>query len=554
MKRVIWGVAAIVLLGVAGVFSVKEYKTWRRGRLTSAAQGYLKAGDYRNAALTAHQAVTGDPSNVGACGVLADLAELARSTNALFWRQRVVDLSPRDSSPRLLLARTALLLSRWDLASNALSAIDSASAAGQSADYHKLKGNLSWSTHDWAEAERHFVSALRAEATNEVTRMNLNLVRLVSGNAVQAGAARNELILQSTNHGIASTILRQLVEDAARRKDWPSAISFSQNLNEGTPSLADRLQYLTLLHDKQPADLAVAMARTQSLASTNAREAALVAQWMIDGQMRDQAWSWLRSLNAAMQAQRPVQQIMGELMVLRRDWPAMTRYLTPLDWQETDYWRELLLSRSAREEQNAIASRNHWLRCLKAAGSNLERLAHISKTAEGWGWRDEMDESLSALVRAFPDQRWAEEYLATSLHRAGKTVALQNLFARSLEHNPASPLAKSNFAILGLLLDPKDSKYHRLMAEAYSSDSTNAFVVSSYAVSLHFQRKTQEGLQALERLPRERLEQAAIAVWYGFLLAESGQPERAAPYLAKADKTILLPEEKKLLARVLKNS
>ena len=201
-----------------------------------------------------------------------------------------------------------------------------------------------------------------------------------------------------------------------------------------------------------------------------------------------------------------------------------------------------------------LAFRNHWLRCLKAVGTSLDHLMHLSKTTESWGWRDEMDESLGALIRAFPDQRWAEDYLATSLHRAGKTVALQNLFARSLENNPSNPLTKSNFAILGLLLDPKDSKYHRLMAEAYASDSTNAFVVSSYAVSLHFQRKTQEGIEAMERLPRERLEQAAIAVWYGFLLAESGQREKAAPFLARADKTILLPEERKLLARFLKSS
>ena len=554
MKRVIIGLAAVVVLGIAGVLSVREYKSWRRARLTASAQEYLKKGDYRNEALTAHQAVTGDPSNVGACRVLADLAELSRSTNALFWRQRVVELTPTDPAPQLLLARTALLLSRWDVASNALGTIEKHPAIAQSSDFQKLRGNLAWSTHDWARADTHFEAALRLEPTNEIARMNLNLVRLVNTNASLAAGARSALIEQSGHRVLGGTILRQLLEDAARRGDWPAAVQFSEKLNQGTPTLPDRLQYLSLLHDKRPAGFAPALASTQSLVSTNSKDAAVVAQWMIQGQMRDAAWTWVKSLDNAVRGQRPVQQVLAELMVLRSDWAGMTKYLTPLDWQETDYWRQLLLARSAREEKNALASRNHWLRCLKASGNSLEHLVHLSKTTEIWGWREEMEDSLALLVRTYPDQRWAEEYLASSLHRSGKTVALQNLFARSLEHNPSNNLAKSNFAILGLLLDPKDSKYHRLMAEAYANDSTNAFVVSSYAMSLHLQRKTLEGIQALEKLPKERLEQAAIAVWYGYLLAESGQTQRAAPYLAKVEKTTLLPEEKKLLGRFVKTS
>jgi hypothetical protein len=193
--------------------------------------------------------------------------------------------------------------------------------------------------------------------------------------------------------------------------------------------------------------------------------------------------------------------------------------------------------------------RSHWLKSLKAASGNVPKLTQLARTTESWGWRNEMEDALGAIVARFPDQKWAEEYLRASLLLGGKTQALQNLFAQTLEREPTNHLAKSNFATLGMLFDPGDKQLHKFAQEAFEAQGTNAFVASTYALSLHFQKQTIQALQVMDRLPPEQLETPAIAAWYGYLLAESGQRERAQRYLALAEKARLLPEEKRLLAK-----
>src|SRR5262249_48375351 len=134
-------------------------------------------------------------------------------------------------------------------------------------------------------------------------------------------------------------------------------------------------------------------------------------------------------------------------------------------------------------------------------------------------------------------------------HQAGKTQALQNLFSRALEREPTNNVLKSNLATLGLLLDASDKRAHRLAEEAFQAQPSNPFCASTYALSLHFQKRTPQALQIMEKIPSERLEQPALAAWYGYLLAEGGQRNRAEKYLQLAAKAKLLPEEKRLIAR-----
>ena len=181
MKR--WLIALAVLLALAGgsFFGIKQYKSWRQTRLVQKAKACLASADYRNASLCARQAVESDPSSIEACRIMADIAEMARSTNALFWRRRVAELQPGNPQNQLVLARTALALGQQAAALEALNATDTGTR--QTEDYHKLRGNLSWASGRLGEAEFHFGEAVRLEPGNAVSRMNLNLVRLTSTNA-----------------------------------------------------------------------------------------------------------------------------------------------------------------------------------------------------------------------------------------------------------------------------------------------------------------------------------------------------------------------------------
>ena len=59
-------------------------------------------------------------------------------------------------------------------------------------------------------------------------------------------------------------------------------------------------------------------------------------------------------------------------------------------------------------------------------------------------------------------------------------------------------------------------------------------------------------MAALEKLKPEALETPSVAVYYGLLLSETGQTNKAGKYLGIAQKSELLPEEKALVAEALK--
>ena len=93
---------------------------------------------------------------------------------------------------------------------------------------------------------------------------------------------------------------------------------------------------------------------------------------------------------------------------------------------------------------------------------------------------------------------------------------------------------------------------HELAKEIFSEHPEEAIVTSTYAFSLHLQGRTKEGLAALEKLKPEALEAPSVAVYYGLLLSEAGQTNKASKYLDISEKADLLPEEKALVTEALK--
>lgn len=546
MKK--WMLISVLLLGLvaAGVTGLKQYRTWRQTSLIKRAQQCLAQSDFRNASLCARQAHETNPNDIDAARVLAELAELGHKTNALFFRQRIAELQPKNPTNHLMLARSALLFSAHALAQKALDSLDD--AGRRSADYHKIQANLFWATGRLNEAAHHFEEAYRMEPTNLVSQVNLNVVRLPSTNQALATAARARLIALTTNSAVRSDILRQLITDAEFRRQPAEALRYSKSLIQGDDaSLQDQMRHGTLLRLAKDPTGAEHLSRMQMQCATNAAKAATLGRWMIGSDMGQQSIAWAQSLPEATRKQRPVTLMLAEAYLATTNWARLAKHLENRPWDEDEHFRELLLARVAREERNTTGFRSHWLRALKAASGNADKLGQLAHLTETWRWRDEMEESLGALVARFPEQKWAEDILSASLHLGGKTQALQNLFARTLEREPTNNLAKSNFATLGLLLNPAEKQFHRLAEEAFQAQGTNAFVASTYALSLHFQHQTARAIQIMESIPANNLENPVIATWYGFLLSEGGHRERARKYLQLAEKARLLPEERRLL-------
>ena len=83
----------------------------------------------------------------------------------------------------------------------------------------------------------------------------------------------------------------------------------------------------------------------------------------------------------------------------------------------------------------------------------------------------------------------------------------------------------------------------RAAAELYAGETGSPVFASTYALSLYLQGKPQEGLKVLRALTPQALADPAVAVYYGVLLAATGEVEASKEYLQKSDKAFLLPEE-----------
>jgi predicted Zn-dependent protease len=116
---------------------------------------------------------------------------------------------------------------------------------------------------------------------------------------------------------------------------------------------------------------------------------------------------------------------------------------------------------------------------------------------------------------------------------------------------PKNFAAQNNLAATSLLLKLNLPRTRELAKEIYSAHPEEAIVTSTYAFSLYLQRRAKEGLAALEKLKAEALETPSVAVYYGLLLSEAGQANKASKYLGIAQKSDLLPEEKALVAEAL---
>ncbi len=99
----------VIVVGAIGLwFYVRPaYKRHRETQAIAQARSFLAKGDYRNASLSARQALRMNSLDLEACQIMADLAERSRSPYVLDWRRRIVDAAPTVEN-KLLLASSAL--------------------------------------------------------------------------------------------------------------------------------------------------------------------------------------------------------------------------------------------------------------------------------------------------------------------------------------------------------------------------------------------------------------------------------------------------------------
>jgi hypothetical protein len=548
-------VAAVVLLAVAGWLARPAYRHFKERRESAQAQTFLAAGNYRNAALSARQALSLNPTNVAACRVMVALADLAHNPIALDFQQRIVLTEPTVGN-KLQMAVLGLRYQRPPFPLTAQLLDELAPVATNLASYHVLAASLAVALRRPDAAEIHFEAAVGLDPTNQLDALNLAIIRLESTNATRAASARALLETLRTNESLAVPALRALVADRLMHRDVAAAQSYStQLLAQAKAALADQLQHLGILQQLKSGDFPARLAAVEQLAQTNAPSVAEMAAWMQANDLLADDLQWLTHLPAGLQSQTPVRLALANAYLQSADWRALRDFVGNTNWGEMEFLRLALEAHAWSQLGEQTVADSHWNAAVNEAGGRFGPLTTLLGLTEDWKLRREQKDLLQLMVERFPRERWAQDALEQACLAEGNTVGLNQLYAKLLSRFPNNAGFKNNLAFTSLLLNTNVSQACRWAEAAYAGRTNDPAMASTYALALHLQGHDQDGLAVLQRLDARFLQQPDTALYYGVLLAATGATNEAAPFFKIAQtKTNWLPEERHLLAQALGRS
>jgi predicted Zn-dependent protease len=419
-------------------------------------------------------------------------------------------------------------------------------------EFYVVSAELSLRMNRMADAQAELEAASRLQPTNQQFQINLAVIRLGSTNPAVSSGGRAVLKGFLTDTNFAPQALRSLVADSLVQKDLTGAFDYStQLLASAQCAVGDRLQHLNILQQLHSAELPAQLKIAQQQSATNSAEAATTASWMIANGLSGGAADWLNGLNTAIRSQSPVRLALVNCYFADTNWLALMNFTSKGDWDEMDFLRAAYLSHAWAQLGDAGAADSQWNDAVAKAGVRFGALTTLLGLANRWGLQREREDLLWQITKLFPAERGAWQELERDLFVAGDTRKLNQLYALLLSFFPQNADIKNNLAVTSLLLKTNMNQAYIWANEVHEQKPDDPGVTSTYAYALHLQGRTQDGLEAMEKLKKDALEQPSIALYFGVLLSAAGEPDKAAHFLALARSgDTMLPEEKQLLSKV----
>ena len=554
-----WGLL-LLLATVAGlaIWLCREpIRLWQERRLVEKARQFFTKGDFRSAYLSSREALLKNPKSIAACAVIAQIAERDQSPAAILWRQQLADLQPGSTGPLIELAATALRFGETYIAEQALAQVRELDR--NSVAFLQVSAGMAITFRQYAIAEAQFQKGMELDPANEALQLNLATVRLALARPGQVEQARAVLETLRTKPRSRRDALRALIGDARTRGDSARAMQLAAELRQDAQStIGDQLLYLEELQRAESKDFTLELSKLQTPAGTRSDLIYALMTWMNAHGIAAQSLEWSTQLQPQIRARLPVPLALAEACTILKDWKRLGKLLAENDWEDLEFLRVAIHARLLRE----TSARPHgadftamWERAMNATAGNPNSLLMLGRLVNGWGWKDEAIQVWWLAARSGTTQRAALKALYT-IHSADKnTRELYRVARQVYQMEPSNPVAKNNVASLAFLLGEDEPEAHRLAAEIYKLTPTQPVIASTYALSLHKQKRDSEAIAILRQLPPAALEDPSIAAWYGFLLAQNGEANAARPFLEAADrqKDQLFPEEAAMVAGALKD-
>jgi len=429
--------------------------------------------------------------------------------------------------------------------------LDQVDAAGRStAEYNQAMAIWAVQAKQFGIAERHLAEVLRLQPTNELARLNLATIRLQSPRpeAHAEALATMEQLRQIPKFHLPA--LRALLADAKGNKQSVQVLSLARELREASPvDYRDQLPYLDALHQSRHPDFAAQLAQLQAKAEAHPQNIFLLVEWMNARGMAAQALEWRERLAPEMRQRRPIPIAIAESYRQLTNWSGLKTLVANANWREFDCVRLANLALALDEHNDTRESRLAWQRAVETARENPRQIALLARLVEGWGWSTQAEQLWWSLANGKSDQYPALKSLYRLYNTKHDTRQLLRVSSRIYQLNRTDLVAKNNLALFSLLLHQEIyPSAHQLALENYQTSTNTLAFLTTYAFSLHDQKRTAEGVRLLDTLTEEQLQDPSVAAYYGLLLAANQQPAKARKYLERADQAPqLLPEEQALV-------
>ena len=545
-RLVVWlALAALLVVGVAVFFAQKP---WRLESLHRDSREALKNGDYTGASLKARRALQIDPNFAPACVTMAEIGEHDRQPDAVTWRERVMQLSGESAETLLAFASTALSFGKISSARAALERVPEKDRERE--DFLVLAGTIVLEAGDHEEAARLYEKATRLNPGKLEYRLALGRAQCASPDYWTREAGRRLLSELGTHETLGVPALRALVSNCMAHEEFQAALRHAQQLvTLPKHEFSDQVLRLSLLHHTDDEKFSSTLAGIQKEAEANPNEAGALLLWMSRAGLAKDGLEWVQKRTPKLGLSAELRPAIAGCHLTLGDWNALLTITQAGAWKPVEYVRHAYRSRAFREQSEGSFSRTEWTLAVNAATRQADALSWLAQMASEWKWTDEAEQSLWALLDLAPTTRRAIEALEKAYLERNDTTGLRRIAVHLVKTDPADESARNNLALSSLLLNSEPDRAMKIAQDLYTKHPENTAFASTYAFALHCAARTVDGLKILEKLPPQRLEEPAIAAYYGILLAANNSPEKAAKFLEIGRMGNLLLEEKELIEK-----
>ena len=547
------GLVIAFLLGAVFVsYGSKLYEDWRQNRLLHRAAALLQDGKLSEASQTAQELLERHPNSLPALYLLAEAAEKQNLEEAVWRREQIARLLPKDADSQLNLASAALRFGKLDLAREALDRV--APNDRDRAAFHVVAGWLARAEGNLAEQEEQFAAAVRKEPNNDLYQFNLAALRIHSSDAGKSAKARDALQRLSKLAPYRTGALRALLNDAVERNDLGAADNFAQQLQMSPEvTFGDYLLCLNFYRKLDEKKFRLLLEKVKPFAARNSSDLVSLLDWMNQNGLAGDVVKWIDKLPAAQLSSAPMSIAVADAYATVKNWSRLKRWTRTGDWGDSEYLRLAYQAIAARQSQSRSGGAANaevetlWRSAEKLTNEQPEHELALARVASKWELENESEELWQRVAENPPMRREALEALRRLYRAKNETGKLYEVLQRLHESSPNEAPITADLARLGLELDQNIERSHQLAREAYDRARQEVNCAVTYAFSLSRLGRNPEGLAIIQDLPPDQLHDQHAAVYAALLLAEASQLDGAQEYIEAAENGKIYPEEKKLL-------